>query len=91
MISREAGCGLKQSERRARRVLTGGRSQRPHAMASRIVKSPHPPHNGPSLANGAKPFLDALAALIARAILETEQGQNETHESRDLRPKVHRR
>jgi hypothetical protein len=73
------------------RVVTGGRSQRPHAMASRIVKSPHPPHNGPSLGKAAKPFLDVLAALIARAILEAEQGQDETHESRDLRPKVHRR
>ncbi len=60
-------------------------------MASRIVKPSRPQHNGPSLSKAAQPFLDALAELIARAILEAEKEQDENHESRDLRPKVHRR
>ncbi len=60
-------------------------------MASRIVKSPRTQDNRPSLSKAAQPFLDALATIIARAILEAEKEQDENHESRDLRPEVHRR
>ncbi len=73
------------------RALAHEYLQRPHAMASHIVKPPRSQHNGPSLSKAAQPFLDALAVLIARAILEAEKEQDENDESRDLRPEVHRR
>lgn len=60
-------------------------------MASTIANSSNSKQNRPSLDKAAEPFLEALAEIIARDILEAEKEKDKTHENRDLRQKVHGR
>jgi hypothetical protein len=60
-------------------------------MASNIANSRDSQQNRQALDKAVEPFLDVLAEIIARDILDAETEKNETHENRDLRQKVHGR
>jgi hypothetical protein len=60
-------------------------------MASNIAKFRNSQQNRQLPAKAVEPFLDALAEIIARDILEAEKEKNANHENCDLRQKIHGR